>query len=191
MRVSETIVLELQDNRATVSTADLMRIVEMPSGRVVGELADTEETCFEVTSNGQRKRFGSWRIAVDYRLVSILDHSTVSLADLAVPPIAKGHCPACGAWGHKEKGKRKYNCGTVSKKDKRLGYWQRGEQTNECLRGQLERLHVMTQKSELLRSILIGAGVSVDNPDYWWLIDGRPDYTQFTTMPESKYAESA
>ena len=49
----------------------------------------------------------------------------------------------------------------------------------------------MTQKSELLRKLLVDAGVSVDNPDYWWLIDGRPDDAQFTTMPEAKFAETA
>lgn len=191
MHVSETIVLELKDGRATVSTADLMRIIEMPSGRVVGELAETDETSREVTSDHERKEFGPWRIAVDYHLLSTLEGSKVTLADLAVPPIPKGHCFHCGAWGYKKKGNRKYNCGTVSKKDKRLGFWRTGKQTNECLTGELERLHIMTQKSELLRSVLVGAGVSIDNPDYWWLIDGRLDDSQFTTMPPAKYAAGA
>ncbi|WP_428305665.1 hypothetical protein [Lacipirellula sp.] len=191
MQVSETIVLELKDGLATVSTADLMRIIEMPSGRVVGDLAEMEETSMEVTSDDDRKRFGPWRIAVDYHLLSILERSQVTLHELAVPPIPKGHCHYCGAWGHKEKGKRKYSCGTISKRDKKLGYWRKGEQTIECRTGELERLHIMVQKSELLRKVLTDAGVVIDNPEYWWLIDGRPDDSQFTTMPHGRYAESA
>jgi hypothetical protein len=65
MHISETIVLELKDGRATVSTADLMQIIEMPSARVVGELAEMEETCIEVTSDNERKEYGPWRIAVE------------------------------------------------------------------------------------------------------------------------------
>ena len=97
MHVSETIVLELKDGRATVSTADLMQIIEMPSARVVGELAEMEETSIEVTSDNERKEYGPWRIAVDYHLLSILEGSNVRLLDLAVPPIPKCHCPNCGA----------------------------------------------------------------------------------------------
>ena len=67
-----------------------MRIIEMPSGRVVGDLAEMDETSMEVTSDGDRNRFGPWRIAVDHQLLSILESSQVSLHEPAVPPIPKG-----------------------------------------------------------------------------------------------------
>jgi hypothetical protein len=69
--------------------------------------------------------------------------------------------------------------------------WRTGEQTKECLAGELERLRIMAEKSAILRNVLVGAGVSIDNPNYWWIIDGRPDDSQFTTVPRAKYAASA
>ena len=196
MRVSETIVLELQEGRAVVSTANLCRIVEMPSGRVVGELSDVDDTGSEVTSDLRYKEYRPWKIAVDYTLFALLEKQGIPLSDVAVQPIPKKHCPWCGATrSTSTKKKRTYLCGSFSRPErhKTFIWWrmQAQEQGQDCQAGELQRLRIMVEKSNLLKRILVEAGISVDNPDFWWLLDGRPDDTQFTTVPPAKFAASA
>jgi hypothetical protein len=70
-------------------------------------------------------------------------------------------------------------------------FFSEGQQTLECRTGELERLHTIAAKSDLLRKVLLQAGVDIEADRYGWLIDDRPGNDQFVTVEPSRYAASA
>lgn len=173
MFVEETELLELRPGSVVISTENLYRIIELPKGKIVGELACLDEASLHAHGNFDVKAYAPWRVAVDYELIGILEQQGVSLFDIAVPPIPKGHCRACGAMlCRRTKKTKRFTCESVLRKDKD-GWWTREVQTLECKAGELQRERIMAEKSEKLRQILITAGATI-NPDEWWLLDGRP-----------------
>src|SRR5690349_20259353 len=94
----ETTLLELRADSAVVSTEGLMRLLELPTGRIAGELLNIHEGSADYTSYGERPNDDApWLVAVDYSLLHMLAEQGVDLMSLVVEPTPQTRCCRCGS----------------------------------------------------------------------------------------------
>jgi len=188
MFVEETPVLSFGEGTATVSTVDLFRIIEFPSGNTVGELACVDEAYFHSTKRYDRPMPTSpWKVAIEYWLLNALKAQGVPLLDVVIPPFAANQCNRCGSletsWTPKM---CRWGCDSVGKpvlpNRKDRVFYQTGEQPAECQERERAWQKIMAAKSEVLRQVFDRAGIDPE-PNGWWLVDGRPDDSQFVSLP--------
>lgn len=192
MQVTETTLLELRNGKAVLSTENLYRIIELPSGKVVGELADLDDAAFESSSDLDIETGESpFRVGVDYRLLEILESSGHNLMDIVVRPIAVSECFGCGSPAVSgTKRTRLFACGTKGRQDaKKSSSWEFPpfwpvEYTKECRNAEAALIRAIGEKSSLLKRLLIEAGETLIGPDYWWLVDSRDAGDQFQGLAE-------